>query len=68
MCGRNLCCVDDVARPVMINSKPAGRVEFELFSDVTPKCAENFRALCTGEKGKSASGHNLHFSGSKVDV
>ena len=30
--------------------KKKGRVIFELFDDVTPKCAENFRALCTGEK------------------
>lgn len=28
---------------------PAGRVKFELFSDVVPKTAENFRQLCTGE-------------------
>ena len=38
-----------------IGSKAAGRVVFELFSDITPKTAENFRGLCTG-KFKSNSG------------
>lgn len=37
-----------------------GRVVFELRSDVVPKTAENFRALCTGEKEPS-----LTFKGSK---
>merc|ERR1712183_926322 len=36
----------------------------ELRSDVTPKTAENFRALCTGEKGTGKSGKPLHFKGS----
>merc|ERR1711861_87769 len=48
-----------------IGGAPAGRIEFELFSDVTPKCAENFRALCTGEKGVGKSGKPLHYKGSK---
>lgn len=36
----------------------------ELFMDTTPKTAENFRALCTGEKGKGKSGKPLHFKNS----
>lgn len=35
-----------------------------LFSDATPKTAENFRLLCTGEKGIGSSGKPLHFKGS----
>jgi peptidylprolyl isomerase len=36
----------------------------ELFDDVTPTTAENFRALCTGEKGVGKAGKPLHFKGS----
>jgi peptidylprolyl isomerase len=36
----------------------------ELRADVTPKTAENFRALCTGENGMGTSGVPLHFKGS----
>merc|ERR1712085_152584 len=36
----------------------------ELRSDVAPKTAENFRALCTGEKGVGKMGKPLHFKGS----
>lgn len=49
---------------IAIGNKKA-RVIFELFSKITPKCAENFRALCTGEKGRGKQGKPLHFKGSK---
>jgi len=49
---------------ITIGGDPAGRITFELYQDVVPKTAENFRALCTGEKGVGKSGKPLHFKGS----
>lgn len=46
---------------IEIGGKAAGRIEFELFSKITPKTCENFRCLCTGEKGEGKSGKPLHF-------
>lgn len=53
----------------MLGSKPIGRVVFELFTDLTPKTAENFRGLCTGDYGSTGlSGKNskLYYENSKI--
>ena len=44
--------------------RSVGRIIFELRSDVVPNTAENFRALCTGEKGMGRSGKLLSYKGS----
>ncbi|CAD5326638.1 unnamed protein product [Arabidopsis thaliana] len=50
---------------VSIGGDPVQRIVIELFADVVPKTAENFRALCTGEAGVGKStGKPLHFKGS----
>ncbi|EGG19930.1 Cyclophilin [Cavenderia fasciculata] len=50
---------------IEIDGKAIGRVIFELYADVVPKTAENFRALCTGEKGLSEKTNlRLHYKGS----
>ncbi|UXI18133.1 Plasminogen activator inhibitor 2 [Sarcoptes scabiei] len=36
---------------ISIDSQNVGRIVFELFDDVCPKTCENFKALCTGERG-----------------
>lgn len=49
---------------VAVDGKNIGRIEFGLFGDQVPKTADNFRAICTGEKGVGKSGKKLHYKDS----
>ncbi|KAF7889926.1 uncharacterized protein EAF02_002341 [Botrytis sinoallii] len=49
---------------ISVGNDSLGRITFELYDDITPKTAENFRALCTGEKGVGKAGKPLSYKGS----
>ncbi len=46
---------------IKIGQSEAKRVTIALYNDILPRTCENFRALCTGEKGKGELGKPLHF-------
>ncbi|TDH70882.1 uncharacterized protein CCR75_008734 [Bremia lactucae] len=48
---------------IKIGGEDAGKIVMQLYEDVCPKTAENFRALCTGEKGNCSTGQPLHYKG-----
>jgi len=48
----------------VLNGSELGIIQMELFADVVPKTAENFRALCTGERGIGKTKTYLSYRGS----
>ena len=51
---------------IEIDGKLHGRITMGLFGRILPKTSENFRALCTGEKGIGNFGKPLHYQGSHI--
>jgi len=49
---------------ISMGDETLGRIVIELFANIVPKTAENFRCLCTGEKGMGKLGKPLHYKGS----
>lgn len=49
---------------ITIDSRPAGRIVFELFPNEVPKTADNFLHLCLGDKGETDAGVKLTYEGS----
>ncbi|MFE4262497.1 peptidylprolyl isomerase [Streptomyces sp. NPDC056883] len=45
---------------INIDGQPAGRIVFNLFDEVVPKTAQNFRELCTGQNGFGYAGSGFH--------
>lgn len=51
---------------ISISGQSIGRIVLKLFTDKCPKTCENFRCLCTGERGIGKSGKPLHYKGTPL--
>ncbi|KAJ0254451.1 Peptidyl-prolyl cis-trans isomerase CYP40 [Hirschfeldia incana] len=59
--GKSKCFMD-----ISIGGELEGRIIIDLYDDVVPKTAENFRSLCTGDKGIGPNtGVPLHYKGNR---